>query len=71
MKDWPIYFKERLHLINPEQGFIGVATCWTPKEKIASLMPDKVAVVGQLYTKGGIEYIIRNLWANPRVSSNS
>jgi len=68
MKDWPVYFKERLHLVNPKQGFIGITTCWTPKEKIADLMPDKVAVVGQLYTKGGIEYIVRNLWANPRVS---
>lgn len=68
MKNWPIYFKERLCLVNPKEGFIGIATCWTPKEKIALSMPDKVAVVGQLYTKGGIEYIIRNLWANPRVS---
>lgn len=54
--------------MNPKEGFIGVASLWTPREKIAPLMPQKVAVVGQLYTKAGIEYIIRNLWANPRVS---
>lgn len=65
--DWPVYFKERLVLLNPK-GFVGVATLWTPKEKIAPLMPSKVAVVGQLYTKGGIEYIVRNLWAKPSVS---
>jgi len=68
IKKWPIYFNERLWLVNPEKGFIGVATLWTPKEKIAPEMPSSVAVVGQLYTKAGIEYIVRNLWARPQVS---
>ena len=47
-----------------------MVTLWTPKEKIAPLLVlgKKVALVGQLYTKAGIEFIIRNLWANPRVS---
>ena len=67
-RNWPIYFKERLWLVNPEKGFVGVATLWTPKERIARLMPENVSVVGQLYTKGGIEFIIRNLWAKPQIS---
>lgn len=69
MKNWPVYFKERLWFGNVKTGYIGVATLWTPKEKIVSLMPENVAVVGQLYTQGGIEFIIRNLWANPRIST--
>lgn len=66
--NWPIFFKERLWLGNLKTGYIGVATLWTPKENIISLMQENVAVVGQLYTKGGIEFIVRNLWANPRIS---
>ncbi|MFC1790466.1 thymidylate synthase [Patescibacteria group bacterium] len=65
---WPSYFNERLWLVSPQEGFVGVVTLWTSKEKIARVMPKKVALVGQLYTKRGIEYLVRNLWANPKIS---
>ncbi|HUW21648.1 MAG TPA: thymidylate synthase [Candidatus Bathyarchaeia archaeon] len=68
-KKWPAYFNERLWLVNPSQGYIGIVTCWTAKEQVAPRMPSQVALVGQLYTKAGIEFIIRNLWANPQISS--
>jgi thymidylate synthase len=69
MKNWPIYFKERLWSGNVKTGYVGMATLWTPKEKLVDLMPENVAVVGQLYTQSGIEFIVRNLWANPKIST--
>jgi len=67
MSKWPAYFNERLWLVNPKDGFVGVATCWTPRELIAPHLHDKVSVCGQLYTKRGIEFIIRNLYLNPQI----
>jgi len=64
---WPAYFDERLWLVNPKTGFVGVVTLWTPKELIAPKLGDKVAVCGQLYSKRGIEFIIRNFWLNPKI----
>jgi len=68
---WPIYYKERIWLVNPEEGDVGVITLWTPKEKFAELIDDnlrkRVSAVGQLYTKRGAEYIFRNIWANPKI----
>lgn len=63
--DWPIYFKDQLILGNVTSP-IGIVTLWTPKENVAEyLKPDDFSVCGQLYTKGGIEYIFRNILANP------
>lgn len=70
-KDWPIYFKERLWTGNLENGYIGIATLWTPKERVIELIDEelknKVAVVGQFYSKTGAEYIFKNVWANPKI----
>ncbi len=71
MARWPLYYRERLWLGNVKNGFIGIATLWTPKEKIIWALDkkskEKVAVIGQLYTKRGIEFIFRNIWANPKI----
>ena len=70
MKKWPVYFKERLW-VGDKDGDVGIATLWTPKENIVeglSLETKKrVAVVGQLYSLRGGEYIFRNIWANPQI----
>ncbi len=64
---WPVYFKDRL-LVGDKTAPIGVVTLWTPKETVASyLNSTEYAVCGQLYTKGGINYILRNILANPHV----
>ncbi len=67
MSRWPAYFNERLWLVNPESGFVGVVTCWTSKELIAPHLSDKVSVCGQLYSKRGVEFIIRNIYLNPKI----
>jgi len=69
---WPVYYRERLWRGNVEAGFVGVATLWTPKGRLIELLSskakEKIAVIGQLYSKRGCEYIFRNLWLNPKVS---
>lgn len=65
--NWPIYFKDNLWISNLESSN-AVVTLWTPKELIAQgLDPKSFAVCGQLYSKRGINYILRNIFANPRV----
>ena len=65
--DWPIYFKDRLKISNLKSG-VAVATLWTPVEAIEKLVdPDSYCVMGQLYTKKGINYLIRNILANPQI----
>ena len=69
--NWPVYYKERIWLGNIEKGFVGIVTLWTPKEKIVEKIDngvrEKIACVGQLYTRRGAEYVFRNIWANPKI----
>jgi len=66
-EDWPKYFKDRLILENPNST-IGVITLWMPKEDVAeNLESGTYSVCGQLYTKQGINYILRNILANPKI----
>ncbi len=69
IKDWPKYFKDRLIVENLNSS-IGVVTLWMPKENVAEyLKKDTYSVCGQLYTKQGINYIIRNILANPLIQN--
>ncbi len=67
MENWPIYFKDKLIIGNPESE-IGIVSLWTPVNKITDeLDKNYFALAGQLYSKEGINYIIRNILANPRI----
>lgn len=68
---WPKYYKNML-IVNQEAVLgIGIITGWTKKEEIYSLLPEElrknVLVIGQLYSKEGINYIIRNIFLNPKI----
>ena len=65
--NWPICFRERLRIGNPK-SCVGIVTLWTPAEFVCQDIPDEsYAVAGQLYTKRGVNYIFRNVLANPRI----
>lgn len=65
--DWPVHYKDQLALGNPRSP-VGVATLWTLKEEILRNLDDSLyAAAGQLYSKEGINWIIRNVLANPRL----
>jgi thymidylate synthase len=67
MSSWPKYFKDRLILGNPDSDS-AIATLWTPMN-VVSKMADvsKVSIIGQLYTKRGINYLLRNVLLNPKI----
>lgn len=64
---WPIYFRDTLRVGNLESE-IGIATLWTPRQFfIDTLAPGDYCLIGQLYSKEGINYIIRNILAYPKI----
>ena len=64
---WPIYFKDRL-LVGDFDSNVGVATLWMPKESVADVLGAPLySVCGQLYTKRGINPLLRNILANPKI----
>jgi len=69
---WPKYYGNQL-ILNRESGStVAVTTGWTKKEDVWKVLSEtskkKVLTVGQLYSKEGINYIIRNLFLNPEVN---
>ncbi|MBI4159607.1 hypothetical protein HY504_00370 [Candidatus Wolfebacteria bacterium] len=65
--NWPIYFKNQLY-VGDEDSSVGVATLWTRRELIAdNLDKSKYALVGQLYSKKGINFVVRNILAKPSI----
>ena len=68
MKNWPIYFKDRL-IVSNLNSQVAITTLWTPKETVEKLIPkNSYALMGQLYTKKGINYILRNILSNPFIT---
>jgi thymidylate synthase len=65
--DWPIFFKDQIKIGNLNSS-VAICTLWTKKEIIYSKIPnDKYAVCGNLYTIQGINYLIKNILANPKI----
>jgi len=67
--NWPIYYKEKLHIANPTSN-VGIVTLWTPMQAILpNLDQNEFNIGGQLYSKVGVNYIIRNILANPVIDT--
>jgi len=68
-KPWPIYFKDSL-IIGDKNANVAIATLWTPKKLFSDkLDKSKYCVVGQLYTKRGVNFLLRNVLANPVIDT--
>src|SRR3989344_543157 len=64
---WPVYYTNDLIIGDPAKN-VGVVTLWTMRKQIADgLDPGSFAVVGNLYSTMGINWIVRNTLANPNV----
>jgi len=64
---WPIFYKDDLKISNLDSS-IGICTLWTKKDIIFTrLSENKYAVCGNLYTIQGINPMIKNILANPRI----
>ncbi len=56
---WPLYFKDKLIQGNPDAQ-IGIVCLWTPVNQITDKIDKNLfAVAGQLYSKEGINFILR------------
>ncbi|MDD2796585.1 MAG: thymidylate synthase [Candidatus Pacebacteria bacterium] len=69
MNNWPKYYNSEL-ITN--KGTIAIVCGWTKKEtiyeKLSKKNKEKVAVIGQLYSKQGINFVIRNTFLNPNIN---
>jgi thymidylate synthase len=66
---WPIYYKDILFLGKVESN-IGICTLWTPKDSLCSSLNKKsFSICGQLYSKRGINFILRNILAKPIINT--
>jgi len=67
MSNWPIYYKDLIRISNPDSP-VGIVTLWTICEQIIEkINPKLFCSAGQLYTKNGINYLVRNLLANKKI----
>ena len=65
---WPVYFAQSLSLGNPESG-VGLCLLWTPQDRVLpALDPANYAVAGNLYSRDGVSFIVRNLLARPTLT---
>lgn len=66
-KVWPKYFNDLL-LKGDTKSSIGVVSLWADKHLIFKKLGGKskqVSLIGQLYSKEGINWILRNIFLNP------
>jgi len=64
---WPIYYKDLIRIGNPKSQ-VGIATLWTICDEVIDKIDKKLyCAAGQLYTKNGINYLVRNLLANKNI----
>lgn len=65
--EWPLYFKEQIDVGNLE-SCIGICTLWTKRTRITKEVDKSLyAAVGNLYSKDGINFLLRNVLANPKI----
>lgn len=69
---WPKYYASQLILNREPNSTVAIASGWTKKEDVWKALSEeskkKVLSVGQLYSKEGINFIIRNLFLNPSIN---
>ena len=68
---WPKYYANQLIVNKNPNSRVALTTGWTKREDIWAKLSDKskekVLIAGQLYTKEGINFIIRNSFLNPDI----
>ena len=67
---FPKYYSNALTIVNPN-GYICITTFWTKQDVVYNTLTEenkeKVLVIGNLYTKEGIKYIIKNSLLCPQI----
>ena len=64
---WPIFYKELLNIGDLDSN-VALCTLWTQKDIISKKVPkEKYSVCANLYTAQGINFLIKNILANPKI----
>jgi thymidylate synthase len=68
INNWPILYRDVLLKGNLD-SCVGVCSLWTQREIVQKIINDagRYAVIGNLYSAQGINAMIRNIMANPRI----
>ena len=68
IRNWPLLYRDVLLQGNLD-SCVGVCSLWTQKEIVQRIIndPSRYAVIGNLYSAQGINAMIRNIMANPRI----
>ncbi|MBI5019491.1 hypothetical protein HZB58_04445 [Candidatus Gottesmanbacteria bacterium] len=67
MNDWPILYKQVLHVKDPKNP-VGVSIMWTERQVVADMLKtENYCAIGNLYSSAGISAMIRNVYANPHI----
>jgi thymidylate synthase len=67
MEPWPIEYSDQL-IIGSKDSNIGICCLWSSKTRLqAVLSPYDYAVIGNLYSRAGINAMLRNILANPLI----
>lgn len=65
--DWPLYFRDNLTLGERDHP-AAICTLWMKQTRLRDTLPaDAYAVLGNLYSKDGINYLLRNVLAHPTI----
>lgn len=65
--EWPIEYGDQL-IVGSSESDVGICCLWSDREAVArQLAPHDYAVIGNLYSRAGLNPMLRNLLSNPRV----
>lgn len=67
MNPWPVEYADQLILGNLSSN-VAVCCLWSKKESVAAkLSSSQYCAIGNLYSRAGLNPMLRNLFANPRI----
>lgn len=68
LPEFPFYYKDKISVIHPEEGYVGVVTFWTQFNSDKYLPYTAVLSLGNLYTADGFKYIVLNSFVSSKLS---
>jgi thymidylate synthase len=63
---WPVLNKDEL-LVGNKNSPLAICTLWLKKDFLSSLSKEDYSIIGNLYTVHGINHLIKNILANPKI----
>jgi thymidylate synthase len=67
MTSWPLYFRDNLTFGDLDHP-VAICSLWMKQARIAeALSPDSFSLLGNLYSKDGLNYLVRNVLARPTI----